>query len=435
MFSFQKILEKKGFPITEAQEHLKNIQNLSEESFFEDVEQRKWNIFKHHQEHNKLYAQFVNKKIIKWEDIPVLTKKDLQYPLEERLTKGYLKKDVYVNNTSGSSGHPFFFAKDKFCHALTWAVIFDRFGRHGLKFNTSKQARFYGIPLGFPKYHKEKLKDFFMNRVRFPVFDLSDESLEKYVNKISKQKFDYLNGYTSSIVLLAKYLINKKLVLKNLCPTLKVCVVTSEMCTDIDRKILEKGLGVPIINEYGASELDLIAFEDQDLDWILTNETLYIEIVDENNKVVPFGEEGRVLVTSLYNHAMPFIRYELGDIASLKEVKKGKNNILKSLIGRTNDVALLPSGKKVPGLTFYYISKAFLESSGSIKEFIIVQDKIDHFVFEYVANRELTSDEISEVKKMMNQYLEKGLSVSFDRKDVLKRTKAGKLKHFHTLLK
>jgi hypothetical protein len=28
-----------------------------------------------------------------------------------------------------------------------------------------------------------------------------------------------------------------------------------------DKKLLEKQLGIPIINEYGASELDLIAFQ------------------------------------------------------------------------------------------------------------------------------------------------------------------------------
>ena len=51
----------------------------------------------------------------------------------------------------------------------------------------------------------------------------------------------------------------------------------------------------------------------------------------------------------------PFIRYEIGDVGILDEKSTLKKPILKKLIGRTSDVALLPSGKKSPGLTFYYV--------------------------------------------------------------------------------
>ena len=96
-----------------------------------------------------------------WRSVPVMTKRDLQQPLEQRLSNNFNAKNTYLNKTSGSSGDPFIFAKDKFCHALTWAVIQNRFGWYGLNFNTSKQARFYGIPLDKKGYYKERLKDFF----------------------------------------------------------------------------------------------------------------------------------------------------------------------------------------------------------------------------------------------------------------------------------
>ena len=53
-------------------------------------------------------------------------------------------KNVYVNKTSGSSGHPFIFAKDKLCHALTWAEILIGLMVR-IDFNSTLQARFYGI--------------------------------------------------------------------------------------------------------------------------------------------------------------------------------------------------------------------------------------------------------------------------------------------------
>jgi phenylacetate-CoA ligase len=41
--------------------------------------------------------------------------------------------------------------------------------------------------------------------------------------------------------------------------------------------------------------------------------------------------------------------------------------ILKKLIGRTNDIAILPSGKIA--LTFYYVTKSIIEDDGNVKEF------------------------------------------------------------------
>ncbi|MFN3694560.1 MAG: hypothetical protein ACK4UV_06095 [Ignavibacterium sp.] len=67
-----------------------------------------------HLKNNAFYQNLVGKDSFEnWNDLPVLTKKDLQKPLKDRLSKGYSEKTVFVNKTSGSSGDPFVFAKDK----------------------------------------------------------------------------------------------------------------------------------------------------------------------------------------------------------------------------------------------------------------------------------------------------------------------------------
>ena len=134
---------------------------------------------------------------------------------------------------------------------------------------------------------------------------------------------------------------------------MKVCVVTSEMLFESDKKLLEKQFGIPIISEYGASELDLIAFENPKGEWQVNAETLFVEILDENNNPVPHGTEGKIVITSLYNKANPFIRYEIGDIGILDEKSTPQKPILKKLVGRTNDVAILPSGKKSMAISAY----------------------------------------------------------------------------------
>ena len=430
---FNISLRLNGFPIKKAKTELDKIIHFSDEEYAAFLQNKKKEIVDFHLKNNSFYAALAGNTTAKnWENLPVLTKQNLQKPLVERLSKGYTLKNVYVNKTSGSSGTPFVFAKDKYAHALTWSSIIMRFGWFGINFNHSYQARFYGIPMDFIGYRKERLKDFLSRRFRFPVFDLSDVVLEKFLKECKTKKFDYLNGYTSSIVLFAKYLESKNIILKEICPTLKACFVTSEMLFESDKNLLKKQFGIPVINEYGASELDLIAFENPNGEWQVNAETLFVEILDENNNHVPNGTEGKIVITSLFNKANPFIRYEIGDIGILDEKSTLQKPILKKLIGRTNDVAILPSGKKSPGLTFYYVTKSIIEDDGNVKEFIIKQIKLDSFEIEYVSDKELDIDQIQKIQQAIDLYLERNLNFIFTRKNVLERTNRGKLKQFQS---
>ena len=209
---FNLSLKINGFPIKEAEEIYNQIINQSEEEYSIFLKNKKNEVVAFHSENNPLYKNLIHgKKINDWFDLPVMTKKDFQQPLLQRLSIGYDQKNIYVNKTSGSSGDPFIFAKDKFCHALTWVNIIHKFGDYGIDFNKSKQARFYGIPLDFVGYNKERLKDFIKKSYRFPIFDLSDKVLENVLTKFRKTSFDYINGYTSSIVLFAKFLKQKEI--------------------------------------------------------------------------------------------------------------------------------------------------------------------------------------------------------------------------------
>ncbi len=428
---FELTLRFKGFPILEAKKRLQKIQKIPEQEYEEYVKTQRNTILKYHLNNNTYYKSIVGKQeIVNWSEVPVLHKKHLQKPLGERLSDGFTVKNTYVNKTSGSSGHPFIFAKDKLCHALTWAEILDRFGWYNMDFNSSLQARFYGIPLDSFGYIKERLKDRLSHRFRFPIFDLSEKKLEEFLSVFRQKSFDYINGYTSSIVLFAKFLKKKNLVLTEVCPTLKHCVVTSEMLFKDDKKLLETTIGVPVINEYGASELDLIAFTNPQDKFVVNSETLFVEILDENNQTVPNGLSGRIVITSLYNKAHPLIRYDIGDTGTLTSTSTFKSPVLHELIGRTNDIARLPSGKTVPGLTFYYVTKSVIEDDGNVNEFIIEQTKIDCFKITYVAERELTSSEITKIESALYKYLESGLKLEFERVLVLDRSNRGKLKQF-----
>jgi phenylacetate-CoA ligase len=433
LFDFS--LKLNGFAITKARQVFTEIQNIPEHQYTDYIEQQRKAILTYHLKHNPFYKSYGKSiDVNDWNTVPVIGKKELQQPLEKRLSRGFTRKNVYINKTSGSSGHPFVFAKDKWSHALTWAEIMNRFSWYGIDFNTSKQARFYGIPLDKKGYYKERFKDFFSNRYRFSIFDLSDTSFESSLKKFESIPFEYINGYTSSIVRFAKFLNKKNLLLKTICPSLRLCVVTAEMLFDDDKILLQNQFGVPVVNEYGASELGLISFQNPSNEWQVNSETLFVEILDHNNHTLKNGQEGKIVVTSLYNKAHPFIRYDIGDLGILSLKSSTKKPILEKLSGRTNDIAILPSGKEAAGLTFYYITKSVIEDDGNVREFIIEQHTKEHFKVKYISKEVLSETKQETITGEMKRYLEPGITIEFERLESLKRTKAGKLKQFVSLI-
>ncbi len=426
MNRFKKTLAFSGFPIRKAQKDLSAIKAELVEDATRYLTKNKWEIFNYHSKHNPFYKRFLNtSSITTWNDIPILEKSDLQVPLEERLSHSYTLKNVYNSKTSGSSGHPFSYAVDKYAHALTWSTYIDFYHQHGLEIGKSLEARFYGIPKDNFGHYKERLKDKMANRFRFDIFDLSDEQLQNFLKKFKTTTFDYINGYTSSIVRFAKFLATKNVVLKHVCPSLKVCITTSEMLFESDKELLEKQLGIPVVKEYGASEFGIIAFENTSKKWTINLNTLFVEIVDDNGKTLNFGQKGHIVITSLYNKAHPFIRYKIGDIGVLTD-----NYCLESLTGRTNDFAHLPSGKVVPALTFYYVTKSAIDQTGLVKELVVKQTSKNAFKILYVASEMLSESQKLKIKHAMETYLEPDLNLSFERQDHIFRGKNGKLKQF-----
>lgn len=188
---------------------------------------------------------------------------------------------------------------------------------------------------------------------------------------------------------------------------------------------MEEAFGIPVVNEYGASEVSIMAFEDAAGNWILSEEIAYLETT----------ESGDLLATSLHNYAFPIIRYRIGDVAQLTSDRiGGKYRCLVRLDGRVNDTIVLPSGRRAAGLTFYYISRSILERSGALREFIIRQTALDTFVLDVVADRDLTAEELATIQAETTRYLEPGLNVTVRRVPHLTRPESGKIKHFYSEL-
>jgi phenylacetate-CoA ligase len=90
----------------------------------------------------------------------------------------------------------------------------------------------------------------------------------------------------------------------------------STLMTPAVRKLAEEGFQCGVQQNYGLNEIGIVASRcPQGGRYHVHSEHCLVEIVDQNGVQVKDGEQGKLLVTSLDNTAMPLIRYDTGDLA------------------------------------------------------------------------------------------------------------------------
>ena len=76
-----------------------SIVAVPENEFAHFNEKRKKEIVEYHLKNTSYYRKLIgNKSFNCWEDLPVMTKKDFQQPLAERLSTDYTIKNCYINS-------------------------------------------------------------------------------------------------------------------------------------------------------------------------------------------------------------------------------------------------------------------------------------------------------------------------------------------------
>ncbi len=204
---------------------------------------------------------------------------------------------------------------------------------------------------------------------------------------------------------------------------LKAGVFGAEMWTEEMRKELEKRLNIDALNIYGLTEIigPGVAMECKDKDGLhISDDHFYPEIIDSNTlKILPEGEKGELVITTLTREGMPIIRFRTKDLTALR---KGKCECSRTLIkmdritGRTDDML------KIRGVIVFpsQIEKALLKIEGLEPHYQIIVTRPHHLdeIEVLVENSEkLFSDEVKhveEAKKMIedNIHSEIGLRVN-----------------------
>jgi phenylacetate-CoA ligase len=213
----------------------------------------------------------------------------------------------------------------------------------------------------------------------FPISVFDDIATQ--VSKLESYDPDVIDGYSNSILLLAKEV--HKRALDTIKP--KFVVSGAELIDPGSRKFVEDVFGVPFYDQYACVEVERMAWQcRQKDDYHIDADSIVLQFVDRNGEEVSPGEEGEVICTSLFNHAMPIIRYALGDIgvpSDRTECECGRSfPMMKVVEGRKTSLLVFPSGRVLAPFAFMLAVWTF-KHYDSIDMFRVLQKRKDLIVF------------------------------------------------------
>lgn len=281
--------------------------------------------------------------------IPIVRKIDLQqHPIENRsVTSLALKK----SNTGGTTGQPLNFYLEKNAYAREWAHMHAIWAKLGYHF-TDEKITIRGRNIGNTYFKYNVNQNEFLINAYTPLID----NINACRQLILKRNIRWIHGYPSSITSFLKELENTDPVLfEVLISKIKGVFLGSEFPAPQYRSYIEDHCGLRTISWYGHSEMAVLApeLEPGSGEYYPFQSYGLAEAVFDNNSY-------RLIATSTYNYATPFIRYDTGDLIH----PTFKDGILQSFRikeGRTSESVTDLKGRSISltGLIFGRHHKAF----------------------------------------------------------------------------
>jgi phenylacetate-CoA ligase len=132
---------------------------------------------------------------------------------------------------------------------------------------------------------------------------------------------------------------------------IEVVIMVGETVPDGARETIAERLGARAVAIYGCQEIGHIASECEVAPrYHVAVENALVEIVNDEGRDVAPGGRGRIILTGLYNYAMPFIRYEIGDVAvaGTQACACGRTlPVIERIVGRTRNAFVFRDGTRL----------------------------------------------------------------------------------------
>ncbi len=183
------------------------------------------------------------------------------------------------------------------------------------------------------------------------AFDDLIPQLDLQLERIAAARPNILRGLPLYLLWLAERATQKNLKF----PTLKAILPYGGLMSEAMAARVSAAMGAPFYDFYGTSEIGAIALQHPGEDGMrVFDDLVLVEVVDNQNRPLPPGQPGRILVTDFHNYAMPLIRYSIedwgcwlsDDLSTTDPFQLCRNARLK-VLGRHVETTRLPSGRLV----------------------------------------------------------------------------------------
>ncbi len=394
----------------------------------------------HHSYNNvPYYHELFNKEKLDLKDIkkpediskiPILTKEIARQQYNKLIVNGLNPKTVITIVTGGTTGPPLKVLRDKQDSSFTWGAFFRWYNWMGIQIG-DRTTKIWGTPTviikPFKQYFWSAVKNYYYNRQHINSFNLNPKTLPGVLERINRFKPILIRGYLSALIQLAEYIRDEKIT--NFHQSRAISSTTETLLPSF-RTLIERSFKTKLYDQYGCGECNSIAFDKSDGNGLyIVMEHAMVEILDNQNSDAGYNE-GRLIVTNLDNFAMPFIRYENGDLAcrGRKENKSDVNlDLLKRISGRMADTIILNDGSKVHGVFFTDIlNDLFTNHPNFIHRFQVYQNAPGKIDFRIETTEPLQDNYKELIYESLNLYFKE---VTISPQPILTNDKTGKFRY------
>jgi phenylacetate-coenzyme A ligase PaaK-like adenylate-forming protein len=312
--------------------------------------------------------------------IPLLTKDIVRERWRDLVREDVSIESLSRHHSGGSTGVPVTFYRDRSYMDASEAGTFRNFTQAGWR-PGEMIAFFWGSNKRLQQMSKAEfeLRQKMRRMYQFDPFDSGEKEFAGWLKKWPSIKPTIIHGYASTIARFAQHIVTRE---RSVAP-LKGVFSTAEKLYLPQRKLIERVFRCRVYDCYGSSEVQNIASE-------CALENMHVNadfVVLEVERRRPGDQDSSpLIVTSLRNYAMPFIRYYNEDCGRLAEhaCSCGNNFPLMHLsVARVSDNFVMPDGRVVHGEFFTHL----MYGSEGIETFQFHQTTPDHITLWIVAGR------------------------------------------------
>lgn len=352
--------------------------------------------------------------------LPILEKAVIRERFQDLLSRDWPAKRIVLAKTGGTTGTALKLHTDIDTQPWQWAVWWRHRKRFGLDVN-DEFIVFGGRPVVSlsslePPFWR---RNYPMHQTYVSIHHMTRPNMPALVDYLQTRRVAFYSGYPSGLYLLASYLLETGTRLKH--PP-RVTVTGAETVLPNQRRVIEEGLQTELADQYGATEQCGNISECEK----------HVYHVDMEFGVVEFERlEGlpdsvrRIVCTGFWNPAMPLIRYNIGDIATLSEggcaCGRAAPTVTK-IDGRIESYIMTPDGRQLGRLDFLF------KDSAGIEEAQLVQDTLDHVTVRVVRNERFGGDDEGRLVGEMREYLGDVIRIDVEYVEAIEREGNGKFR-------